>query len=47
MMVLLENEGMITMNVSWLIYNVLTASRRIGTRTDAELIYLFFVVEQP
>lgn len=43
MIVLLENEGMITMNVSWLIYNVLTASRRIGTRTDAELIYLFLL----
>lgn len=40
-MVLLENEGMVTMNTSWLIYNVLTASRRIGTRTDAGLIYLF------
>lgn len=40
-MMLLENEGMITMNMSWLIYNVLTASRQIETRTDAGLIYLF------
>lgn len=39
-MVLLENEGLITMNMSWLIYNVLTASRQ-KTRTDAGLIYLF------
>lgn len=41
-MELLENEGIIATNMSWLIYNVLTASRRIwdqdGCRVDISLL---------